>query len=399
MSYYVARGFLPMKRHTQFRKEDGSLYHEELLGSEGFSGTSTLVYHLNPPTRVQAMEACPPMVREVWDDPLHRHHLFRTLPAQPEGDAVAGRKTLFFNQDVAFSVVRPTEAMAYFFRNAHANELYFVHEGSGTLKTAFGSISYRPGDYLVVPHNTTYQLVPNPNEEQRMIVIEAMGYIEAPRRYRNEYGQFLEWSPYSERDLRLPDDLETHDEQGEFEIRVKTGARVTSYHYREHPFDLVGWDGCLYPYALNVEDFEPITGRIHQPPPVHQVFQIPGAVVCNFLPRKIDYHPLSIPSPYNHSNIDSDEVLYFVNGRFLGRQAVEVASITLHPSGIPHGPKPGAYEDSIGRQETDEVAIMLDTFRPLTLTTAAQEFDDPSYPMAWVERPAAVGSSGSTGRL
>ncbi|MHB8577321.1 MAG: homogentisate 1,2-dioxygenase [Dehalococcoidia bacterium] len=389
MSYYVSRGLIPHKRHTQFRKADGSLYHEELLGSEGFSGPSTLVYRLNPPTRVQRMFPQPPIEREVWDDPMHRHHLFRTLGAEPRGDAISGRRTLLFNQDVAFSIVRPAERMGYFFRNAYANELYFVHEGSGTLATAFGSISYRPGDYLVVPHNTLYQLLPNPDEAQRLIVIEAAGYIEAPRRYLNEYGQFLEWAPYSERDLRPPEDVETHDERGEFEVRVKTGARLTSYCYAEHPFDVVGWDGCLYPYALNIEDFEPITGRIHQPPPVHQVFQIPGAVVCNFLPRKVDYHPRSIPAPYNHSNIDSDEVLYYVNGRFLGRKAVEIGSITLHPSGIPHGPKPGGYEGSIGITETDEVAVMLDTFRPLTLTAAAREFDEASYPMAWIAEPAS----------
>jgi homogentisate 1,2-dioxygenase len=387
MAYYAARGLLPHKRHTQFRKQDGSLYHEELLGSEGFSGISTLVYRLNPPTRVQSMHAQPPMEREVWDDPLHRHHMFRTLAAEPVGDAISGRRTLLFNQDVAFSVARPALPMRYFFRNAHANELYFVHEGSGTLATAFGSIAYRPGDYLVIPHNTTYQVQPDGDGEQRFIVIEAAGPIEPPRRYRNEYGQFLEWSPYSERDLRPPAELETHDERGEFEVRVKTGRKVTSYCYHEHPFDVVGWDGCLYPYALNVDDFEPITGRIHQPPPVHQVFQIPGAVVCNFVPRKIDYHPLSIPAPYNHSNIDSDEVLYFVNGRFLGRKAVEPASISLHPSGIPHGPKPGAYEASIGLQETDEIAVMLDTFRPLAMTVAAREFDDPAYPMAWIPSP------------
>lgn len=390
MPYYVARGLLPHKRHTQFRKPDGTLYHEELLGSEGFSGASTLVYRLHPPTRVQAMRALPPLARETWDDPLHRHHLFRTLGAEPEGDGVSGRQTLFFNQDVAFSIVRPAAAMAYFFRNAYANELYFVHEGSGTLATAFGSIDYRPGDYLVVPHNTTYQLRPNPGDEQRLIVIEAAGAIEPPRRYRNEYGQFLEWSPYAERDLRPPAEPETYDQRGEFEVRVKTGAQLTAYLYHEHPFDVVGWDGLLYPYALNVEDFEPITGRIHQPPPVHQVFQIPGAVVCNFLPRKVDYHPLSIPAPYNHSNIDSDEVLYYVNGRFLGRKAVERASITLHPSGIPHGPKPGGYEGSIGVGQTDEVAVMLDTFRPLTLTSVAQHYDDPAYPLAWL--PQAVGA-------
>ena len=394
MPYYVARGRIPHKRHTQFRKPDGGLYHEELLGSEGFSGASTLVYRLNPPTRVQRMFAQPPLEREVWDEPVHRHHLLRTIGAQPLGDAIGGRRTLFFNQDVAFSVVRPVERMDYFFRNAHANELHFVHEGSGTLSTQFGTIFYRPGDWLVIPHNTTYHLLANPGEEQRMVVIEAAGPIVPPRRYLNEYGQFLESSPYCERDLRAPDELDTHAERGEFEVRVKTGTRITSYVYEEHPFDIVGWDGSLYPYALNIEDFEPITGRVHQPPPVHQVFQLQGGVVCNFVPRKNDYHPQAIPAPYNHSNIDSDEVLYYVNAnrRMLTSGAIDMAAISLHPSGIPHGPKPGEYEGSIGRTDTDEIALMLDTFRPLTLTTAAREFDDATYPMSWVTEAAPAGN-------
>jgi homogentisate 1,2-dioxygenase len=387
MPYYAARGIVPPKRHTQFRKADGGLYYEELLGSEGFSGASTLVYRLNQPTRVQRMIAQPPLEREVWDEPLHRLHLFRTLGARPQGDAISGRRTLFFNQDVAYSLVRPHEPMGYFFRNAHANELYFVHEGSGTLVTQFGTVAYRPGDWLVIPHNTTYQLLPNPDQEQRMIVIEAAGPIEPPKRYLNEHGQFLEWAPYCERDLRLPDDLTTHDERGEYEVQVKTGLKLTSYCYAEHPFDVVGWDGSLYPYALNMHDFEPITGRIHQPPPVHQVFQLQGAVVCNFVPRKNDYHPLAVPAPYSHSNIDSDEVTYYVNANrsMLTSGAVDAAAVSLHPSGIPHGPKPGEYEASIGVTETDEIAVMMDTFRPLTLTSVAREFDDPTYPTVFVE--------------
>jgi homogentisate 1,2-dioxygenase len=387
MPYYAARGLVPPKRHTQFRNADGGLYYEELLGSEGFSGASSLIYRLNQPTRVQRMVAQPPLEREVWDEPLHRHHLFRTIDARPQGDAVSGRRTLFFNQDVAYSVMRPVEQMDYFFRSAHVNELYFVDEGSGRLVTQYGTIEYGPGDWLVVPHNTTYQLQPHPGVDQQMVLIEAAGMIEPPRRYMNEYGQFLESSPYCERDLRLPEGLVTHDEKGEFEVRVKTGTKLTSYFYAEHPFDAVGWDGSLYPYAFNMHDFEPITGRIHQPPPVHQVFEMPGAVVCNFVPRKNDYHPLAIPAPYTHSNIDSYEVTYYVNANqsMLTSGAVDASAISLHPSGIPHGPKPGEYEASIGVTETDEIAVMMDTFRPLTLTTAARELDDPAYPMSFVE--------------
>ena len=387
MPFYHHAGKVPRKRHTQFRKPDGSLYHEELFGTEGFSGISALLYHLHPPTLVQEIHAAPHFRLEPWECDVHRHHLFHTVEAQPGGDAFTARRPLFYNHDVVFSIARPTEGMAYFFRNGRSDELYFIHEGSGELLTQFGRIAYGAGDYLNIPRGTTYQLQPDPSGgPQRFLVIEGNGHIQPPKRFRNTAGQFLEHAPFCERDLRAPADLETHDESGDFEVRVKVGQTVTTYCYHHHPFDLVGWDGYLFPYAFNIKDYEPITGRIHQPPPVHQVFEAPGFVVCNFVPRKIDYHPEAIPSPYNHSNIDSDEVLYYVGGNFLGRTSVEPASISLHPGGIPHGPKPGGYEGSIGKEATEETAVMMDTFRPLHITTAAQEYDDPKYPWAWLPK-------------
>ena len=385
MPFYHRAGKIPLKRHTQFRQPDGSLYHEELFGTEGFSGISSLLYHVRPPTMVREIHAQAPFRLEPWECDVHRHHLFHTVDATPGGDAFTGRRPLFYNQDVVFSIARPTERMEYFFRNGRSDELYFVHEGSGELLTQFGRITYEPGDYLNIPRGTTYQLQPDPmSGPQRLLIIETNGHIQTPKRFRNGYGQFLEHSPFCERDLRAPADPETHDESGDFEVRLKVGQTVTTYCYRHHPFDLVGWDGYLFPYAFNIKNYEPITGRIHQPPPVHQVFEAPGFVVCNFVPRKVDYHPEAIPSPYNHSNIDSDEVLYFVGGKFLGRASVEPASISLHPGGIPHGPKPGGYEASIGQEYTEETAVMMDTFRPLHVTTVAREYDDPDYPMAWL---------------
>ncbi|HEX2171632.1 MAG TPA: homogentisate 1,2-dioxygenase [Dehalococcoidia bacterium] len=385
MPFYQRVGRIPRKRHTQFRQPDGSFYHEELFGTEGFSGISSLLYHLRPPTLVQEIQARPPVPVQVWEQDVHRHHLFRTVDAPSGGDAYTGRHLLFYNDDVTFSIARPTDRMDYFFRNARQDELYFVHEGSGQLLTQFGRIEYGPGDYLNIPRGTTYQVQPG-GDPQRMVVIESSGFIQTPKRFRNGYGQFLEWSPFCERDLRAPADLETRDEAGEFEIRVKVGRTVSSYCYHHHPFDLIGWDGLLFPYAFNIKDYEPITGRIHQPPPVHQVFEAPGFVVCNFVPRKVDYHPEAIPAPYNHSNIDSDEVLYFVGGNFLGRKSVEACSITLHPGGIPHGPKPGGLEASLGMEATEETAVMMDTFRPLHIAASAEKFDVPEYPYAWLPR-------------
>jgi homogentisate 1,2-dioxygenase len=382
--FYVQRGQVPHKRHTQFRKPDGSLFAEELFGVEGFSGPASLLYHHTPPTRTNRIEKVRDVALEAWSDAPHRHYLVNTADVPPAGNAVEGRIPLFFNADVTFGVVRPAEPMNRFYRNGEADEMLFVHEGHGTLETVFGPITYRPGDYLVIPIGTTYRVIPAEDEPQRMLWLECPSILEPPRRYRNEYGQLLEHAPFCERDIRPPAEMDAHTESGEFVVEVKTRGRVTAYHHEHHPFDLVGWDGYLYPYAFNIEDFEPITGRVHQPPPVHQTFQARNFVVCSFVPRKFDYHPLAIPAPYNHSNINSDEVIYYVAGNFMSRRGVDISSFTVHPAGIAHGPHPGTVEASIGREATEELAVMIDTFHPLHLTRQAGELEDPAYPFSWL---------------
>jgi homogentisate 1,2-dioxygenase len=384
MTYYYKLGNIPHKRHTQFRQPDGSLYHEELIGIHGFTGVQSLLYHLRPPTQVQKI--LPERKVDIpyeEQGPLHHRHL-RTATVAEEGDAIAARVPLMANVDVCISVVRPTVPMQYWYRFAHGDEVIFIHAGSGLLESQFGTLRYRSGDYLVIPTGVLWRILPDEGIEQRMLVVEAYGHIEPPERYINRYGQFLENSPYSERDIRPPDQLITHEEEGEFEIRVKARDRITSSLYHHHPLDVVGWDGHLWPFAFNIEDFEPITGRIHQPPPVHQTFNGPGFVLCSFVPRLFDYHPLAIPAPYNHSNVDSDEVIYYVEGNFMSRKGIEQASITVHPSGIPHGPHPGMYEGSIGKERTNELAVMIDTFHPLRLTQHAVTFEDKDYPYSWI---------------
>jgi homogentisate 1,2-dioxygenase len=386
MPSYHRLGQIPPKRHTQFRKPDGSLYAEELFGTEGFSGNYSNLYYTYPPTRVKKVEHYADVHIEEWDLGEHRHVHLKTNPLPPGGDAVLGRQVMMFNKDVSLGVVRPTEQMSYFYRNGECDEVYFVHDGRGTLETNFGPLPYHEGDYIVIPRGTTYRFqLASDSSENRFLVIEAHGTIAPPRRYLNANGQMLEHSPYCERDIRRPEELATHTERGDFEVRLKVGNRITSYWYDFHPCNVVGWDGCEYPWIFNIADFEPITGRIHQPPPVHQTFQGPNFVVCSFVPRKLDYHPLSIPVPYNHSNIDSDEVLYYVNGNFGSRRGIERSSFTLHPRGIPHGPHPGAVEKSLGAERTDELAVMVDTFYPLKLAAPARRFDDPHYPYSWFE--------------
>jgi homogentisate 1,2-dioxygenase len=394
MSYYYKLGSIPHKRHTQFRKPDGSLYHEELMGTRGFSGIQSLLYHLHPPTQIQKIGAEKTVdIAYAEQCSLHHRHL-RTATVAAGGDAVASRVPMMANADVCISVARPTEAMKYWYRFAHGDEVIFIHEGSGVLESQYGRLRYGSGDYLVIPTGVLWRILPDEGIEQRMLVIEANGHIEPPARYINRYGQFLEHSPYNERDIRPPDELITYDEEGEFEVRVKvresvaskerSAGRIISYLYRHHPLDVVGWDGHLWPFAFNIEDFEPITGRIHQPPPVHQTFDGPGFVICSFVPRLFDYHPLAIPAPYNHSNVDSDEVIYYVKGNFMSRKGIERSSITHHPSGIPHGPHPGTYEGSIGKERTEELAVMIDTFRPLRLTQNALALEDNNYPYSWI---------------
>jgi len=297
---------------------------------------------------------------------------------------VYGRIPLMGNSDVVLYVARPTEAMDYWYKFAHGDDILFIHEGTGTLESQFGVLHYRPGDYLVIPTGVIWRLIPDDGVEQRLLVVESYGHVTPPKRYLNNYGQFLEHSPYCERDIRPPDDLLTFAETGEFEVHVKARNVITRFVYNHHPLDVVGWDGHLWPFAFNIEDFEPITGRVHQPPPVHQTFDGPGYVLCSFVPRLFDYHPLAIPAPYNHSNVDSDEVLYYVEGNFMSRKGIERASLTIHPNGIPHGPHPGTYEGSIGKKETHELAVMVDTFRPLRMTRQSLEIEDPDYAYTWL---------------
>ncbi len=388
MPSYHHLGEIPPKRHTQFRKPDGGLYSEELFGTEGFSGNYSIIYYTYPPTRVMKVERFPveQYAHEEWNERLQRHHHMKTAQLAQGGDAVLGRQVLMYNKDVVLAVAKPTTEMNYFYRDGDSDLVYFVHDGQGVLESTFGLLPYHEGDYIVIPRGTTFRFThDNKSDTHTFLIIEARGNIAPPRRYLNNNGQFLEHSPYCDRDLRRPQELVTHTERGEFEVRLKVGDTLTSYWYDYHPFNAVGWDGYEYPYALNIADFEPITGRVHQPPPVHQTFQGPNFVVCSFVPRKLDYHPLSIPVPYNHSNIDSEEMIYYVNGNFGSRRGIERASITLHPRGIPHGPHPGAVEKSLGAERTEELAVMVDTFHPLKLTTNAQHIDDAGYPYSWIE--------------
>ena len=383
MTFYYKLGTIPHKRHTQFRQPDGSLYHEELIGTLGFSGVQSLLYHLHPPTQVQqvALERTVDVPYEERKVLCHRH--LRTKSVAKGGDAIAARVPLIGNAAVCLSVARPTETMPYWYRRDRGDDIIFIHEGNGILESQYGTLPYQPGDYLVIPTGVLWRLLPDLDNEQRMLVIEASGHIQPPKRYLNAYGQFLEHAPYCERDIRPPEALVTHDETGEFEVRIKGRGCISRYLYRHHPLDVVGWDGHLWPFAFNIHNFEPVTGRVHQPPPVHQTFAGPGFVLCSFVPRLFDYHPQAIPAPYNHSNVDSDEVIYYVEGNFMSRKGIERASITLHPSGIPHGPHPGCYEESIGKERTEELAIMIDTFHPLNLTAKALPFEDETYPYSW----------------
>lgn len=384
MPYYHRLGTIPKKRHTQFRQPNGSLYHEELMGIHGFTGIQSLLYHLDPPTQVYRISLEPSIALEFEEPGALRHRHFCTAKVLSQGDAITSRIPLMANADVCLSVAQPTEAMSYWYRFAHGDEVIFIHDGSGTLESQYGTLSYRPGDYLVIPTGVMWRILPDGGVAQHMLIIEAQGHIEPPARYLNRYGQLLEHAPYAERDLRPPEALTPHDEIGEFEVRVKAHDRITAYFYHHHPLDIVGWDGYLYPYAFNIADFEPITGRLHQPPPIHQTFEAPGFVICSFVPRLFDYHPFAIPAPYNHSNVDSDEVLYYVEGNFMSRKGIERSSITVHPRGVPHGPHPGLYEESIGKERTDELAVMIDTFRPLKLTHYALDLEDSHYPYSWV---------------
>jgi homogentisate 1,2-dioxygenase len=382
MTFYYRLGQIPHKRHTQFSKPAGGLYREEVMGLEGFSGLESILYHHYLPPRVAKTEDLGAAQPEYADFGPLRHRAFATAEVPAGGDAVSARRVLLGNQDVTLGISRPTQSMNYFYRNAQAYEVWYTHEGQGSLHSQFGRLDFSPGDYLVIPYGTTWRI--DQPGECRFFVIESPGQIVPPRRYRNEFGQLLENSPYCERDIRPPEALETYTDRGEYEVRVKVRERITRHVLDHHPLDVVGWDGYLYPWIFSIHDFEPITGRIHQPPPVHQTFAGRNFVVCSFVPRLFDYHPQGIPAPYNHSNVNSDEVIYYAEGDFMSRRGINRSDITLHPSGLPHGPQPGATEASLGKEKTDELAVMVDTFHPLQIATAALELEKPDYMDSWL---------------
>jgi homogentisate 1,2-dioxygenase len=385
MPYYYKLGEIPHKRHTQFRNPDGSLYSEQLFSTEGFSNDYSLLYHVYPPTQIIRTEKPVNVAPQVAEEKMLSHRSFEGFNIKPANDYLESRKPVLVNNDVHIVLAAPRQSMeGYFFKNADADEIIFVHEGSGVLRTMYGELSFGYGDYLVIPRGTIYQISFN-NEENRLFIVESFSPIRFPKKYLSKYGQLLEHSPYCERDIRAPKNLITHDERGDFMVRTRKKGIEYNIHYAAHPFDVIGWDGCCYPFAFSIHDFEPITGRVHQPPPVHQTFEANNFVVCSFCPRLFDYHPQAIPAPYNHSNIDSDEVLYYVDGDFMSRKNVTRGMITLHPAGIPHGPHPGAVEKSIGARETKELAVMVDTFHPLMLTKQALDIENDNYVMSWAE--------------
>lgn len=384
MPIYHQLGVIPPKRHTIFRKPNGELYAEELVSTHGFSSVYSLVYHCQPPTLVKQVRDPFDVTPKIGRERHLKHTSLKGFQVQPEDDYLKSRVPLLVNNDLHISLAAPRQSMAdYFYKNSQADEIVFVHEGSGTLKSGYGQIRFSYGDYLVIPRGVIYQLHFD-GPDNRLFIVESFTPVRTPKRYRNTFGQLAEHAPFCERDIRRPDNLETHDKTGDFEIRIKKQGLIYPYVYGSHPFDFIGWDGYHYPWAFSIHDFEPITGRIHQPPPVHQTFETDTFVLCSFCPRLYDYHPQSIPVPYNHSNVDSDEVLYYVDGDFMSRKSVERGQITLHPGGIPHGPHPGTVEKSIGQTRTEELAVMVDPFRPLMLTEQALAIEDTDYYKSWL---------------
>lgn len=384
MPIYHKLGEIPAKRHTVFRKPDGTLYAEELVSTHGFSSAYSLVYHCHPPTLVKKIGDPYSVEPKIAREKHLRHTSLKGFNVPPADDYLESRKAVLVNQDLHISLAAPSKSMTdYFYKNSQADEIIFVHEGTGTLKTGYGQIPFEYGDYLVVPRGTIYQLDFN-SAQNRLLIVESFSPIRTPKRYRNEFGQLMEHSPFCERDIKLPQNLETHDVMGDFEVRIKKEGLIYPYVYGSHPFDFVGWDGYHFPWGFSIHNFEPITGRVHQPPPVHQTFEADAFVLCSFCPRMYDYHPQAVPTPYNHSNVDSDEVLYYVDGDFMSRTSVERGQITLHPAGIPHGPHPGTVEKSIGQTRTEELAVMIDPFRPLMLTEEAIKIEDPDYYQSWM---------------
>jgi homogentisate 1,2-dioxygenase len=384
MPFYHRLGDLPSKRHKIYRQSSGELYSEELMGNMGFVGPSSLLYHARRPTAVRALRAIKDLAwRSAPLEPL-RHRHFRTKQISGPADVITDRTPLLFNNDVSLSLVHPKDSLSSFYRNAQGDEIVFVSDGEGTLESTFGNIRFSTGDYLIIPRGILHRYRFS-GGTPTLLIIESAGYVHTPRRYRNEFGQLTESSPYSERDIRVPQHLETHDEKGDFHLIVKKANSLTEMVLAYHPFDVVGWDGYYYPWALNIHNFEPRVGRFHLPPPTHQTFESDGFVVCSFCPRPFDFDAEAVPAPYTHSNVMSDEVLYYANAEFMSRKGIEYGSITLHPDGLAHGPQPGRTEASLGQKKTDELAVMMDTFRGLHVSEAAVEIEDKDYYLSWLD--------------
>ena len=384
MPFYSKLGNIPHKRHTVFKKEDGTCHYEQLFGTEGFSGMSSLLYHVNRPTQVKASGKIVDLSPKIADDKNLKSRLLKGFEIPTTEDYLTSRIPVLVNNDCYISLSAPKKSLrSYFYKNADADEVIFIHKGTVTLRTMMGNIKFSYGDYLVIPRGSIYQ-IDFDSEDNRLFVVESFSPIYTPNRYRNKFGQLLEHSPFCERDIRTPKNLECYDEEDDFLIKIKKEDVLHQFTYATHPFNLAGWDGYNFPYAFSIHDFEPITGRVHMPPPIHQTFQTSAFVICSFCPRLYDYHPKAIPAPYHHSNIDSDEVLYYVDGDFMRRNDIEQGHITLHPAGIPHGPHPGAMERSIGQKETQELAVMVDTFKPLKITQQALDIENPDYFKSWM---------------
>ncbi|MBK6986290.1 MAG: homogentisate 1,2-dioxygenase [Bacteroidetes bacterium] len=385
MPIYHHLGNIPQKRHTVFKSPQGNFYYEQLFGTEGFNGHSTLSYHVHRSTQVKEILKSYSVQPKIAIDKNIKSLLLKGFEIKPTADFLESRKTILLNGDCQIGLAAPTESLTkYFYKNADADEMIFIHKGKGKLRTFLGNINFEYGDYLIIPRGMIYQ-IEFETIDNRLFYVESFAPYYTPKRYKSSSGQLLEHSPFCERDFKLPTELETYDEKGDFIIKIKKEGMIHEVVYATHPFDVVGWDGYNFPYGFSIHNFEPITGRVHQPPPVHQTFETSTFVVCSFVPRLYDYHPQAIPAPYNHSNIDSDEVLYYVDGDFMSRNNIEQGHITLHPKGIPHGPAPGAMERSIGQTVTQELAVMVDTFRPLMVTEDAMGIDDGKYYKSWVE--------------
>lgn len=385
MPIYHKLGEIPRKRHTQFRKPNGDLYYEQLFGTVGFDGMSTNSYHEQRPTQVKEIRKQYSVAPKIAKSNNIQSYKLRGFDVAPQDDYLESRKIVLTNSDCHIVLAAPRKSTTdYFYKNTDSDEVIFIHKGTGKLRTMLGNLDFSYGDYLVVPRGMIYK-IDFDTEDNRLFIVESHAPVYTPKQYRNWFGQLLEHSPFCERDIRRPEELETYNETGEFIIKVKKKDEIFELVYASHPFDVIGYDGFNYPYAFSIHDFEPITGRIHLPPPVHQTFETSAFVICSFVPRLYDYHPLSIPAPYNHSNIDADEVLYYVDGDFMSRNDVKPGNISLHPAGIPHGPHPGAAERSIGKKETLELAVMVDTFKPLMVTEDAMSIADNDYFKSWLD--------------